>query len=81
MMNLSGASLKVGSCPYTQEVDLARKVCQCQTLYISLLCQLSLKFVGLCVRPEPTLVKHLKGAPLLFRLLALPTNIRLTGKA
>jgi hypothetical protein len=34
------------------------------------------------VSPEPTTrVKHLSGAPLGSKLLALPTNIRLAGKA
>jgi hypothetical protein len=40
--------------------------------------QLSISVARWCllVRPEPTRVKHLSGALLLSRLLALPTNIR-----
>ncbi len=32
------------------------------------------------VRPNPTRVKHLSGAPLKGRLLALPTNIRIGSR-
>jgi hypothetical protein len=35
---------------------------------------------GLRLRPEPTRVKHLSGAPLKDRLLALPKNISLGWK-
>ncbi len=34
-----------------------------------------LSILILQVRPEPTIVKHLSGAQLKARLLALPTNI------
>ncbi len=51
----------------------------CNKLECVLLASLSIVYC-LQIRQEPTQVKHLSGAPLKVRLLALPTNIRLGRK-
>jgi len=52
-------------------------IAKLQSLY-----QVSLSRLPSClrIRPEPTQVKHLSGAPVLGKLLALPINIRLGWK-